>query len=218
MSSLTSATGPPSAATSAPSFTHSTTSTSNSNLGSSSTLLFVFLISVLSLFSAFLTCGIVWHRLVSRRRMIDAILQTGSPPTVEMPEKPGFWDVKMVPSRELPRWADMKPLATKIERGIVQDMHSPPPLPLTRRQRLMGHIPREVLYMFRRPPATPSRCATTSTPDAMWPQDNSDIRLSVLIQMPYSPLTDHDDGPPHAGLHEVVIGTTAVCYYNSDSP
>ncbi|KAI6040940.1 hypothetical protein EDC04DRAFT_1397633 [Pisolithus marmoratus] len=104
MSSLTSATGPPSAATSAPSFTHSTTSTSNSNLGSSSTLLFVFLISVLSLFSAFLTCGIVWHRLVSRRRMIDAILQTGSPPTVEMPEKPGFWDVKMVPQ---PRVAQM---------------------------------------------------------------------------------------------------------------
>ncbi|KAI6148677.1 hypothetical protein BKA82DRAFT_4140449 [Pisolithus tinctorius] len=213
MSSLLS-TGPPSAVTSAPS---STASSTTADLGSSSTLLFVFLISVLSLFSAFLTCGIVWHRLVARRRMIETMLQTGSPPTVEMFEKPEFWDVNMMPSRELPRWADEKPLAAKVEQSILlPDTQSPQPVPSTWRRRLIGFIPREVLRLFHRPSAPPSRRASVSTPRAAWPQDNSDVRFSVLIQMPYSPLAAADDGPEHRGLHDVVIGTTAVCYYDSD--
>ncbi|KAI6168361.1 hypothetical protein EDD17DRAFT_617575 [Pisolithus thermaeus] len=210
-------TGLPSTVTSVPSSTGSTTSTSDPNLGDSSTLLFVFLISVLSLFSAFLTCGIVWHRLVARRRMIESMLQSGSSPSVEAAEKPEFWDVNMMPSRELPRWADTKPLAAKVERGIVLDVQSPQPVPLTWRRRLIRCTPREFLYIFRRSSAPPLRRASTSTLKAAWPQDNSDVRLSVLIQMPYSPIADTDDKSEHAGLHEVVIGTTAMCYYDSDS-
>lgn len=213
MSSPTSFAGSPSAVTSASSSTDSATSTSTPSLGDSSTLLFVFLISVLSLFSAFLTCGIVWHRLVARRRMIESMSQSGSSPSVEKAEKPEFWDVNMMPSRELPRWSDTKPLAAKVERGILLDVPSPQSVPHTWQQR---YTPRDILYIFRRPPTPPSRRVSTSTLKAAWPQDNSDVRLSVLIQMPY-PLAETDYRSDNAGLHEVVIGTTAVCYYDSDS-
>ncbi|KAI5996194.1 hypothetical protein EDD15DRAFT_496843 [Pisolithus albus] len=215
MSSPTSSTGSPSA--SSPTDSATSTSTGTPSLGDSSTLLFVFLISVLSLFSAFLTCGIVWHRLVARRRIIESMSQSGSSPSVEKAEKPEFWDVNMMPSRELPRWSDTKPLAAKVERSILLDVPSPQSVPHTWQQRLMRHTPREILYIFRRPSTPPSRLVSTSTPKAAWPQDNSDVRLSVLIQMPYSPFAETDDGSDNAGLHEVVIGTTAVCYYDSDA-
>lgn len=70
-------------------------------------------------------------------------------------------------------------------------------------------IPPEILYLFRRPSVPPStRSTTASTTQVKWLQDGSDIRVSVFIQMPYSPLRTEEDRAYYTGFHEVVIGTT----------
>ncbi|KAL4066966.1 hypothetical protein V8B97DRAFT_984889 [Scleroderma yunnanense] len=200
---------PPSTATTA-----SPSSSSSSGLDNPSTLLFVFLISVLSLFSAFLTCGIIWHRLVARRRRINAPLQAGPPLVIETLEKPKMWDVRILPTHDIPQWIDTKPLAgdTRHETDAQSDRVRP-----TWRQCLTGYIPREIRHLFHHPSVPQSRSPTPHTTQVEWLQNGTDIRVSVFIQMPYSSLHTDEDCSDHIGLHEVVIATTDLSYHTPDS-
>lgn len=88
--------------------------------------------------------------------------------------------------------------------------------PSTWGQRLTRWIPSEILYLFRRPSVPQLRSTTAQAVQAKWLQDGSDIRVSVFIQMPYSPLRTGEDRADCVGFHEVVIGTTDLRYRDPD--
>lgn len=86
----------------------SSTSPATSPLGNTSTLLFGFLVSALSIFAIFMTSALVWNRLVSRRRSIDAMLAINPPRDPPRFHRPTIWDVWTMPDKQPPPWLDVK--------------------------------------------------------------------------------------------------------------
>lgn len=60
------------------------------------------------------------------------------------------------------------------------------------------------------------RSETAQAVQAKWLQDGSDIRVSVFIQMPYSPLRTEEHRADYMGFHEVVIGSMDLTYRDLD--
>ncbi|KAG2154214.1 uncharacterized protein EDB93DRAFT_189062 [Suillus bovinus] len=202
----------------------SSTSTSNVNtLNSSSSLLFGFLVSVLSLFGLFMISGLIWHRLVIRRRMIDESLRVDIPLQRNPVQKPALWDVWTLLGQDCSQWRDTQPLAAE-----KYDMPLPPPLDSQTprssfwKRQVIDRIPPEITYIF----APPTLAKVTDSPHLNHsrmelPLDQSLLQVSVLIAMPQPP----DLLPPSSKgvgskklkpLYEIVIGTSNVHYHDHD--
>ncbi|KAG2136690.1 hypothetical protein DEU56DRAFT_698868, partial [Suillus clintonianus] len=201
------------------------TSTGNGNtLNSNSSLLFGFLVSVLSLFGLFMISGLVWHRLVMRRRLIDEMLRVNIPSQRNDMRKPLLWDVRAVLGQDCSRWKDAQPLAVE-----KYDMPLPPPLnsqtPRTSfwKRQVVARIPPEITYLYS-PPTLPQVVDPPLLNHSRMelPLDQSHLQVSVLVAMPRPP--DPLSLPSkkvvlkeHRPLYEIVIGTTNVYYHNTDS-
>ncbi|KAG1823414.1 uncharacterized protein BJ212DRAFT_1476302 [Suillus subaureus] len=200
------------------------TPTSNGNTLDSGSLLLGFLISVLSLFGLFMISGLVWHRLVIRRRTIDEMLRVDIPSQKRHMRKPPLWDVWASLSRDHLQWSDTQPLATE-----KYDMPLPPPLdsqiprPSFWKRQVIGRIPPEITYLF-----SPPTLAEVADPPLLnhsrveLPVDQSLLQVSFLIAMPRQPdsLSPSSKGmglKKHRPLYEIVIGTSNVYYHDLDS-
>ncbi|KAG1826638.1 hypothetical protein EV424DRAFT_620446 [Suillus variegatus] len=209
------------------SYAPSSTSTSNGNTSNSgSSLLFGFLVSVLSLFGLFMISGLVWHRLVIRRQMIDEMLRVD----IDIPlqrrrmQKPLLWDVQVLLGQDCSQWRDTQPLATE-----KYDIPLPPPLdrqtprPSFWKRQVINRIPPEITYLF----SPPTLVKVTDSPHLNHskmelPLDRSLLQVSVLIAMPRPPdlISPSSKGvglKKHQPLYEIVIGTSNVYYHDLDS-
>ncbi|KAH0826590.1 hypothetical protein J3R83DRAFT_4948 [Lanmaoa asiatica] len=200
----------------APSSTAPSTS-SYSPLSNTSTLLFGFLISALSIFAVFMTSAIIWNRLVARRRAIDAMLEMSPPPGPQRLHRPTIWDVWAVPDKQPLPWLDIKPVA-------AQQYDYPTSSPQTTqtertmsfwRHHLSNRLPPEIAYLFHRPiPQAPSVMRDTDISQVEL-SHGSDIQISLLISMPYAPQStqegNHED---RQRLHEMVFATANVLYHD----
>lgn len=202
----------------------STSASNGSSLNSGSALLFGFLVSVLSLFGLFMVSGLVWHRLVIRRRMIDEMLRVNTPSQRRDMRKPPLWDAWVLLVQECSQWGDTQPLAAE-----KYDMPSPPPLdsqPLRTsfwKRQIIDRIPHEITYLFSHPTlAQVADSPLSNYSKTELPVDQSDVQVSVLIAMPRppDPLSPSSKGvglKKHRPLYEIVIGTTNVYYHDSHS-
>ncbi|KIJ58248.1 hypothetical protein HYDPIDRAFT_119749 [Hydnomerulius pinastri MD-312] len=222
--STTQSPGPSTSSTSSP--TPTNTSSTVQELSNSSSLLFGFLVSVLSLFAIFMACGIVWHRLVVRRRQIDAMLASGMLPTLRAPERPQMWDVWVKSDKKLPQWADANPLAAEkrdseanLPKDMEPNMERKADMPFWRRH-LLTRLPLEIVYLFHQP-SPPLIQPPDNTYQSKLPLHGSDVRVSVLISMPHPPhssqMTGDGSQEKHEELHEMVFGTTDLLYHDSGS-
>lgn len=206
----------------APSSTSAGGNENTSNSGSS--LLLGFLVSVLSLFGLFMIGGLVWHRLVIRRRTIDMMLRVNPPSQRSHMHKPPLWDVWVLLGQDCLQWRDAQPLATE-----KYDMPLPPPLksqiprPSFWKRHIIDRIPPEITYLFS-PPALPAVADSPLSNNSRTelPVDQSLLQVSVLIAMPRPPdpllLSSKGVGlKKHRPLYEIVIGTSNVYYHNLDS-
>ncbi|KAG1753571.1 uncharacterized protein EDB91DRAFT_1342999 [Suillus paluster] len=201
------------------------TSTSDGNsLNSGSALLFGFLVSVLSLFGLFMVSGLVWHRLVIRRRMIDDMLRVNIPSQRRDMRKPSLWDVRALLGQDCSRWSDTQPLAAeKYDMPLPPLLNSQPPRTSFWKRQVLDRIPREITYLF----CPPTLAQVADSPllnhsRVELPVDQSDVQVSVLIAMPRppDPLLPSSNGvglKKHEPLYEIVIGTTSVYYQDSYS-
>lgn len=73
-----------------------------------STLLFAFLLSVLSIFVAFITFTVVLDRLVVRHHAINAVLPSGAPPDPPRLRRPEMWNIWVMPDKRPLPWLDIK--------------------------------------------------------------------------------------------------------------
>ncbi|KAJ8586791.1 hypothetical protein M405DRAFT_822785 [Rhizopogon salebrosus TDB-379] len=203
--------------------TPSSTSTSDGNaLNKSSSLLFGFLVSVLSLFGLFMMSGLIWHRLVIRRRMTDDMLRVTAPLQRRELQKPRLWDVLGLSGHGYARWGDTQPLAAEQHKITLPPPQDSPTPRSSFWKRLIDRTPREITYLFSPPSvaqvADPPR---PSHPRIELPVDNSHVQVSVLIAMPrpdtLSNSTKNNGLEKHRSFYEVVIGTTDVLYHDSDS-
>ncbi|KAG2361825.1 hypothetical protein BDR07DRAFT_1485397 [Suillus spraguei] len=206
----------------------SPTSTGNgnaSNSGPGSSLLFGFLVGVLSLFGLFMVSGLVWHRLVIRRRSMDEMLRVDIPPQRRHNmRKPPLWDVWASPSQDYPQWRNTQPLAAE-----KYDMPLPPPLDSQTprlsfwKRQVISRIPPEITYLFSPPTlAEVADFPLLNYSRTELPVDQSLLQVSVLIAMPRPPdsLLPSSKGvglKKHRPLYEVVIGTSNVYYHDSNS-
>lgn len=206
----------------APSATSASDNGNSSNNGSS--LLLGFLISVLSLFGLFMIGGLVWHRLVIRRRTIDEMLRVNTPSQRRQMRKPPLWDVWALLGRDGLQWRDTQPLAAeKYDMPLPPPLDSQTPRPSFWKRQVIGRIPPEITYLF-----SPPLLAEVADPPPLnhsrmeLPMDQSLLQVSVLIAMPRPP----DPLPPsskgvglkkHRPLYEIVIGTSNVYYHDLDS-
>ncbi|KAG2069123.1 hypothetical protein BDR04DRAFT_1022547 [Suillus decipiens] len=203
--------------------TPSSTPTSNGSTGSS--LLFGFLVGVLSLFGLFMVSGLVWHRLVIRRRTIDEMLRVDIPPQRRHNmRKPPLWDVWASLSQDCSQWRDTQPLAAE-----KYDMPLPPPLDSQTprhsfwKRQVISRMPPEITYLF----SPPTLAEVADSPLLNYsrtelPVDQSLLQVSVLIAMPRQPdsLSPSSKGvglKKRRSLYEVVIGTSNVYYHDSNS-
>ncbi|KAH7910124.1 hypothetical protein BJ138DRAFT_1153637 [Hygrophoropsis aurantiaca] len=193
-------------------------STSPNQLNNTSSLLFGFLVSVLSLFGIFMVSGLIWHRLVLRRRAIEAMALVGSQSRSRGMRRPSLWEVWLNPEKDPLLWENAKPLSgVNCEVPSEQDCCSdqlPPSSISTWKQRVLRHIAPEIVYLFSRPSPLPIVSSTDDLEPSL-PLPGSDIQLSLLIAMPrrsgFGAEMERKEG-----LHEVVIGTTDVLYRDSD--
>ncbi|KAF9225869.1 hypothetical protein BS17DRAFT_698967 [Gyrodon lividus] len=203
-----------------PSPSSTDTSSTTEGLVHSSSLLFGFLVSVLTLFAVFMMCGIIWHRLVVRRRAIDAMLTIGVASTAQTLERPQMWDVWVVFNKQPPLWVEAKPLAAE-ECSPANPSKAAEAAPVMSfwRRHLLRRIPREIIYLFHRPsPPLLLQPCSAFTSDMGSPAHGSDVRVSVLISMPHPPhWSQMTEGGQknHAGLHEIAFGTTDLLYHDS---
>ena len=202
-----------------------------------SSLLFGFLVSALSIFAIFMTCAIVWNRLIIRRRAIEAMLATSSPP-VGSPRlrRPTMWDVWIMPSKQAPLWLDMKvshTLSTTMTLQLINRLSHQPvavaqrcdcpprssPTPQTERttpfwRRQINRLPPEITYLFYRPiPQVPSPMNDTNE-SRVELSHGSDVQVSLLITMPHAPRLARDG--EHES-HEMVFATTDIFYHDPAS-
>ncbi|KAG1767769.1 hypothetical protein EDD22DRAFT_1048682 [Suillus occidentalis] len=206
----------------APSSTSAGGNENTSNSGSS--LLLGFLVSVLSLFGLFMIGGLVWHRLVIRRRTIDAMLRVNPPSQRRHMQKPPLWDVWVLLGQDCLQWRDAQPLATeKYDMPLPPPLNSQTPRPSFWKRQIVDRIPPEITYLFS-PPALPTVAdyPLLNHSKTELPVDQSLLQVSVLIAMPQPP----DPLPPsskgvglkkHRPLYEIVIGTSNVFYHDLDS-
>ncbi|KAH7886907.1 hypothetical protein F5I97DRAFT_1076373 [Phlebopus sp. FC_14] len=203
--------------TSLPSPSPTETDTSTSPvvaLTNSSSLLFGFLVSVLSLFAVFMVSGIIWHRLVIRRRAIEARMSVQS--TGQACQRPRMWDVWVVPSDiHWQQCVDAKPLAAETWDPADNNDHlktvEPSPHATFWKRHLLSHIPLEIIYLFNPPsPPAASKSPSVGASQAELPRHGANVCVSVLIAMPHPPHSSHSgerqEKPEE--LHEMVIGNT----------
>lgn len=86
----------------------SSTSDAPEPISDTSTLLFGFLVSALSIFAIFMTSAVIWNRLVARRRAIDAMLAMNPPRGLQRLYRPTMWDVWAMPYEQPHPWRDIK--------------------------------------------------------------------------------------------------------------
>lgn len=206
----------------APSSTSVGGNENTSNSGSS--LLLGFLVSVLSLFGFFMIGGLIWHRLVIRRRTIDEMLRVNPPSQRRHMQKPPLWDVWALLGQDCLQWRDTQPLATeKYDMPLPPPLNSQMPRPSFWKRQVIDRMPPEITYLFS-PPALPEVADSPLLNHSMTelPVDQSLLQVSVLIAMPRPP----DPLPPsskgvglkkHRLLYEIVIGTSNVYYHDLDS-
>ncbi|KAF8549148.1 hypothetical protein OG21DRAFT_628639 [Imleria badia] len=177
---------------------------------------FGFLVTFLSIFSAFITFTAVWERLVFRRFAIDPVLALGAPPHPPQLHRPKMWNIWVIPDKQPHPWLGIKPVA-------AQKCDYPPSSSRTtqteqttsfRIPRLLNQLPPEITYLFR-PLAPP----LPSTSDALVSQvelpHGSDIQVSLLIAMPQAPRSTRERmHENHPVFHEVVFATTNVVYHD----
>ncbi|KIJ11184.1 hypothetical protein PAXINDRAFT_171873 [Paxillus involutus ATCC 200175] len=196
----------------------STNTPTDNGISHSSSLLFGFLVTVLTLFALFIMCGTLWHRLVARRRAIDAMLATGEPSTGRALERPRMWDAWVISDKRLPQWVDAKPLAAEECRPAdpaSKAVEIEPSVSFWRRH-ILRHIPREIIYLFHRPSPSPLQPNFPNGTEVELPIRGSDIRVSVLISMPHPPfLSQTMEEGTREGLHEIEFGTTNLPYRDS---
>ncbi|KAG1729125.1 hypothetical protein EDB19DRAFT_129116 [Suillus lakei] len=203
----------------------SSTSTSNGNtLNSGSSLLFGFLVSVLSLFGLFMISGLVWHRLVIRRQTIDEMLRVNIPSQRKHMRKPPLWDVWALLGQDCSQWRDTQPLATeKYDMPLPPPLDSQTPRPTFWKRQVIDRIPPEITYLFSPPTLAQVADSPLLNHSKMeLPVDQSYLQVSVLIAMPRlpDPLSPSSKGvglKKHRPLYEIVIGTTDVHYHDLDS-
>jgi len=210
-----------------PSATSTSTDTGSDNsLIDPSSLLFGFLVTVLSLFGVFMITGLVWHRLAMRRRALDAATRVG--PTgqrVVQLVKPVLWDSWVANADGCAKWADAKPLAAQALELPHEKFTQPLPVPrsVAFRRWLIRKTPPEVYYLFH-PPRAPTIVTPTSINASQvdLPPAGAHVQVSMLIAMPRPPEdryngagVDADD--EERSLPEMVVGTTQLPYYSTSS-
>ncbi|KAG2041234.1 hypothetical protein BDR03DRAFT_856909 [Suillus americanus] len=204
--------------------TSTSMATSNGNTSYSGSLLFGFLVSILSLFGLFMISGLVWHRLVVRRQMIDEMLRVDIPSQRRHMRKPPLWDVWTLLAQDCLQWGDTQPLATeKYDIPLPPPLDSQTPRPSFWKRQVINRIPPEITYLFS-PPTLPEVTAPPllNHSRAELPVDQSLLQVSVLIAMPRPPdLLSHSSkgvgSKKHRPLYEIVIGTSNVYYHDLDS-
>ncbi|KAF9234924.1 hypothetical protein BU15DRAFT_65299 [Melanogaster broomeanus] len=189
----------------------------------SSALLFGFLVSMLTLFAVFMTSGIIWHHLVTRRRAMDATLRAGVASTTRALERPRMWEVWMISDKKLSQWSDAQPLAAETLESAADDAppEAVPTISSWKRHllRLVRRAPPEIAYLIHQPPHPPPLSLPPSSANT-FPLDGSEVRVSVLISMPHRPhlpqITEEGEQKGHNGLHEIVFGTTSLLHQDSN--
>ncbi|KAG2342343.1 hypothetical protein BDR05DRAFT_964326 [Suillus weaverae] len=202
----------------------SSTSTSNgSSMNSGSSLLFGFLVSVLSLFGLFMISGLVWHRLVVRRRTIDEMLRVNIPSQRSHMRRPPLWDVWALLAQDCLQWGDTQPLATeKYDIPLPPPLDSQTPRPSFWKRQVINRIPPEITYLFSPPTlAEVADSPLLNRSRIELPVEQSLLQVSVLIAMPRPPdplsLSSKGVGSKkHRSLYEIVIGTSNVYYHDLD--
>ncbi|KAG1869973.1 hypothetical protein F4604DRAFT_1534027, partial [Suillus subluteus] len=204
--------------------TSTSSSTSNGDTSYSGSLLFGFLVSILSIFGLFMISGLVWHRLVIRRQAIDEMLQVDIPSQRRHMRKPPLWDVWASLGQGCLQWRDTQPLATeKYDMPLPPPPHSQTPRPSFWKRQVIGRIPPEITYLFS-PPTLPEVIVPPLLNHSRveLPVDQSLLQVSVLIAMPrppdlFSPSSKGVGLKKHGSLYEIVIGTSNVYYHDLDS-
>ncbi|KAG9313457.1 hypothetical protein JVU11DRAFT_5781 [Chiua virens] len=212
LSGLTSTSMSSSSPPAGPTATSSSTPSTNSPLNNTSTLLFGFLVTALSIFAIFMTMGILWNRLVARRRAIDAMLET-IPANPLRFQRPVIWDASSTPNKHAPSWLDIKPVAAQI---YIHSESSPAQkkrvIPFWRHH-ILDRLPPEISYLFYQP-IPPSTVPSDIDVSQVKPSHGSDIRISLLVAMPHSPKSTEGKQENHIGSHELVFATTNVLYHD----
>jgi hypothetical protein len=197
----------------------------------------------LSIFGLFMIGGLVWHRLVIRRRAIDEMLRVDTPLQKRHIQKPPLWDVWALLCQDCFQWSDTQvtpifywclglsdplspsqPLATeKYDIPLPPPLDSQTPRPSFWKRQVIDRIPPEITYLFS-PPALAEVVdfPISNHSRAELPVDQSLLQVSVLIAMPRPPdslsHSSKDVGlKKHRPLYEIVIGTSNVYYRGLDS-
>ncbi|EGO29801.1 hypothetical protein SERLADRAFT_433756 [Serpula lacrymans var. lacrymans S7.9] len=207
----------------------------SANHNDTSSLLFGFLISILSVFGVFMVGGMVWHRLVVRRRILRRVGREGVPQRYWEMTRPHLWEIRTVSGEQHIRWKHMKPLMVQSRREsdplLVSDDDTSLP---SWKQWFLARLPRDLRMLFSRPRHLSQSQANSHENTQLEPRlplPGSDVQVAVIVAMPRPSKATSALNAATAGknkevqgtddrqevLHEIVIGTTNLLYKDDDS-